>query len=207
MKKFWILSFIFILVFCFAGESTNAARITKDPLVAIFATPYCCDVDIDPCITAAANDANTINLCIGTNCVENACIDDEKACSSGEQCTSGICNVTCQAAGGAIPIAPAGGAIPVGPKATAGADYTLPNFLAVDDPSVVIGRVIKFIVGISGSLALVMFIYGGLLWLFSAGRTAYIDKGRDAMIWSGVGLIVIFGSYIAINFVLSLLEK
>jgi len=39
----------------------------------------------------------------------------------------------------------------------------------VSSPQILIGRVINGILSVVGSLALVMFIYGGLLWMTSAG--------------------------------------
>ena len=85
--------------------------------------------------------------------------------------------------------------------------YNLPNFLGTDDPNEVIGRVVKYIMGFVGTIALLTFMYGGILWLISAGREAYVDKGRDTMVWSAVGLVVVFSSYILIDFVFKLLGQ
>lgn len=79
----------------------------------------------------------------------------------------------------------------------------LPNLLGTDDPNIVIGRIIKFIIGIAGSAALLMFVYGGFLWLISGGRSEYIEKGKKTMMYAIVGLIVIFSSYTAIKLILS----
>ncbi|MCK5416807.1 hypothetical protein KAI92_05270 [Candidatus Parcubacteria bacterium] len=66
----------------------------------------------------------------------------------------------------------------------------------------IIGRVIKAILGLVGSLALLMFIYGGFMWMFSAGNKERVQKGKDVIIWATVGLIVIFTAYAAVRFVL-----
>jgi len=71
----------------------------------------------------------------------------------------------------------------------------LPNLLQASAPSVVIGRITKYMVGLAGTIALIFFIYGGCLWLISAGRPDYVTKGRNAMVWAGIGLVVIFASY------------
>ncbi|MEA3272761.1 MAG: pilin, partial [Patescibacteria group bacterium] len=41
-----------------------------------------------------------------------------------------------------------------------------------------IGKIIKAVLGIVGSIALLMFIYGGFLWLMSGGNEKNITKGR-----------------------------
>jgi hypothetical protein len=74
---------------------------------------------------------------------------------------------------------------------------------AASSPQVLIGRAISAILGLVGSLALLMFIYGGFLWMTSAGNEKNVSKGRDILMWSTIGLIVIFSSYALVKFVLS----
>lgn len=57
------------------------------------------------------------------------------------------------------------------------------------------GRIIKFMLGIVGSLALLMFVYGGVQWLISAGNQDKVKKGRDTLVWAAIGLIVVVASY------------
>lgn len=78
----------------------------------------------------------------------------------------------------------------------------LSNPLGVDSPQLLIGRVINAILGIVGSIALVMFIYGGLTWMISGGSAEKVKKGRDIIVWSAVGLIVIFISYGLVRFLI-----
>lgn len=78
-------------------------------------------------------------------------------------------------------------------------DPNNPNCVGVPE---ILGRVIEAALGIVGSIALIMFIYGGFMWLTSAGNATMVDKGRDAMIWAAIGLGVIFGAYALVHFVL-----
>ena len=78
------------------------------------------------------------------------------------------------------------------------------NFLQTADPNVVIGRVIKYIIGLSGTLALVMFMFGGIQWITSSGNPEKIKKGQNYMLWSAIGLIFTLTAYIFVNFVLKL---
>ncbi len=58
-----------------------------------------------------------------------------------------------------------------------------------------INRVIIAILGIVGALALLMFVWGGLLWMTSAGNADQVKKGRDTLVWASIGLLIIFASY------------
>ncbi len=51
------------------------------------------------------------------------------------------------------------------------------------------------ILGLSGALALFMFVWGGLLWMTSGGNSQRVEKGRSTLVWATIGLLVIFGSY------------
>lgn len=70
-------------------------------------------------------------------------------------------------------------------------------------PQQLIGKVISAALGLVGSLALAMFIFGGFLWMTAAGSPDKVKKGRDVMIWAVLGLIIIFSSYTLVNFVLN----
>lgn len=85
---------------------------------------------------------------------------------------------------------------------------TLNNPLGnLSDPRLIIGQAIRVSLGIIGSLALILFIYGGMIWMMSSGNTEMITKGRNTLLWAVIGLIVVFGSYTIINFVLQNLPR
>lgn len=69
-----------------------------------------------------------------------------------------------------------------------------------------IGFFIQALLGISGSIALAMIVYGGFLWLTAGGNPGRIDSGKQTLIWSVLGLLVIFGANILANFVISTLS-
>jgi len=83
----------------------------------------------------------------------------------------------------------------------------LENPLGTNDPRVIIGNVIKVILGIVGSITLAIFIYGGLLWMTSSGNTERIKRGRDTLVWATIGFMVILGSYTVVNFVIQSITK
>jgi hypothetical protein len=59
-----------------------------------------------------------------------------------------------------------------------------------------------WILSITGSIALAMFIYGGFTFLISGGSSERITKGKTILINSIIGLVIIFTSYLIVNFIL-----
>lgn len=74
------------------------------------------------------------------------------------------------------------------------------------DINTIIGRVISAILGIIGSITLVAFIYGGVLWLTSAGNDGRIKKGLNTMVYAVIGLFIIFAAYAILNTIISALR-
>lgn len=69
-------------------------------------------------------------------------------------------------------------------------------------PQIIIGRVINTVLGIVGSLALLMFVYGGFTWMLAAGNNERVEKGKNILVWATLGLVVIFASYALVEFVI-----
>lgn len=63
----------------------------------------------------------------------------------------------------------------------------------------IIGTVISGALGIVGALTFAMFIWGGWLWLSSAGNTEKIEQGTQTMMWAAVGVVLVFASYIILK--------
>ena len=80
---------------------------------------------------------------------------------------------------------------------------TLPNLLGNKDLPTIIGNIIKAVLGLVGVLALVMFIYGGILWMTSGGSEEQVKKGKDTLVWAVLGLAIVFFSYALSNFVIT----
>ncbi|HNZ86741.1 MAG TPA: pilin [bacterium] len=86
------------------------------------------------------------------------------------------------------------------------ADQTLANPLGnINTFQTLIGKVILGLLGIIGSLSLIMFIYGGFLWIMSGGNEDNVKKGKETLKWAVLGLVVVFASYSILNFILDVL--
>lgn len=66
---------------------------------------------------------------------------------------------------------------------------------SINSPQALIGKIITSVLGIVGSLALLMFVYGGLIWMTSSGNQEKVKQGRDTLMWAAIGLVVIFSAY------------
>jgi len=78
----------------------------------------------------------------------------------------------------------------------------LPNPLGNVTMITIIARVIKFVLGIVGVLALIMIIYGGILWMTSGGNVDQVKKGRNTLVWAILGLAIVFFAYSIVTFVI-----
>ena len=81
------------------------------------------------------------------------------------------------------------------PASPAFAAVGLTDPLGETDVRLIIERVINAAIGISGSLALLMFVYGGILWLTSMGNPTQVEKGKQILIWSVLGMGLIAFAY------------
>ncbi|MBU1130881.1 pilin [Patescibacteria group bacterium] len=73
-------------------------------------------------------------------------------------------------------------------------------------PQQIYGRLIYSFMGLTGIVALLMFILGGFQWMTAGGSPDKIKKGRDTLMWAVLGLIVIFSSYAILRAILETLQ-
>ncbi len=73
-------------------------------------------------------------------------------------------------------------------------NYTLNDMMQV------FVNVSEWILGIVGSLALLMFIYGGVMFLISGGSAEKVTQAKQIIAGAVIGLVIVFTSYIIITF-------
>lgn len=81
---------------------------------------------------------------------------------------------------------------------------SIPNALGETGltPAMLAGRVIQALLGVSGAAALVVFIYGGLMFMLSGGKSERVNTAKAILIYASLGLAIIFASYAILQFVL-----
>jgi len=80
------------------------------------------------------------------------------------------------------------------------------NKLKVTNIQGLIGGVINTLLGILGSIALAMVVYGGLLFMTAMGNAEKKKKSMGILVWAVLGIVIIFSSYAVVNFVLDILR-
>ncbi len=68
-----------------------------------------------------------------------------------------------------------------------------------------IGRLIKYIVGFLGTLALCLIIYSGLRFMLSQGDVEKQEGALKMMLWAGIGIVALLGAYSIASFVFGIL--
>ncbi|MCX6785268.1 MAG: pilin [Candidatus Komeilibacteria bacterium] len=83
------------------------------------------------------------------------------------------------------------------PPAANTPDVKLENPLGagINTPTQLYARIIYSFMGMTGVVALIIFIIGGYQWMTAGGNAEKVKKGLDTIIWAIFGIIVIFASY------------
>lgn len=74
---------------------------------------------------------------------------------------------------------------------------------AVASPQILLGNVINIIMGAVGSLALIMLIFGGISWMTAGGNDEKVKKSIGIIVWSVIGLAVVFLSYAIVKLLIT----
>ena len=96
---------------------------------------------------------------------------------------------------------------PDGADETRPEDVALDNPIGTDRPQELIGRIIRGLLGIVGSLALAVFTYGGFIWMTAAGSPDRVRHGKNTITWAALGLVLIFSSYAITRLIIETLTK
>lgn len=78
-----------------------------------------------------------------------------------------------------------------------GIGVTLPNPLAgsgVTDFPTLIRKISEFITGIVASLAIIMFVWAGILFVTSAGNPGKIEQAKKALLYAIIGVAVVLAA-------------
>ncbi len=70
------------------------------------------------------------------------------------------------------------------------AQIILPNPLYANNFVSLVCGIANYIAGFVGALAVIMFIWAGILFLTSAGNEGQLTKARKAVLWATIGLAI-----------------
>lgn len=76
----------------------------------------------------------------------------------------------------------------------------------LDSIETLAGNLAAVILGISGSIALLMFVIGGFLYIFSGGNPERVTRATKILTSSVIGLALILAAGVIVKFVLQALQ-
>lgn len=88
-------------------------------------------------------------------------------------------------------------------KARAKNELNPMNFTTVPD---LLGRAIGALLAFAGSIALVLYIYAGAMWMMAGGDPGRVGTAKKVIIWTTLGVVVMLGSYIIVREIFGLLK-
>ena len=83
-----------------------------------------------------------------------------------------------------------------------GAVPYLVNPIRCPDFICLLTQIIRIFLGGVAVISTFMFIYGGYVFLTSAGNAEAVKKGKDTLFWASIGIVTVLGSWIIIQYVL-----
>lgn len=64
-------------------------------------------------------------------------------------------------------------------------------------------NIANYLLSFLGSAALLLFIYGGFIWLTAGGNMDYVKKGRDILLNTVYGILIVFCAWEIVNFIIA----
>ncbi|MDD5726668.1 MAG: pilin [Patescibacteria group bacterium] len=59
----------------------------------------------------------------------------------------------------------------------------------------------KWIMGLAGALFLLVFVYGGAMYVASFGKSDYVTKGKKALTRGAIGIVLVMGAWTIVSYV------
>jgi hypothetical protein len=96
-----------------------------------------------------------------------------------------------------------------GPSATssAGSSMSLSDPLGGVGLIGILSRLVKTFLGLTGAIALLVFVYAGVMYMTAGGDDSQVTKAREAMKYAFIGLVLIMGAYALTNFYFMVLTQ
>lgn len=91
------------------------------------------------------------------------------------------------------------------PAGQAGAQGMVVNTYGMEDPlrgmmvPQIVSRVLNWALPMTGSLLLLMFIWGGLQWFMAGGDKSKVEKATKTLTNAAIGMAIIIGAYVIVD--------
>jgi len=88
-----------------------------------------------------------------------------------------------------------------------GISYGTYTGLGTQDIRVTIMKIVRVVLGLVGVIALIIIIYGGYIWMTSAGNPEKIDQAKKILTNAVIGLVIILSAFAIVSFIIRALEE
>lgn len=79
------------------------------------------------------------------------------------------------------------------------AKFTNPLGSGANSLTVIINRIINFMLGLVGVLTLGALIWGGVLYIISLGKDDYIKQAKTIIFWALAGFVIVVLAFVILN--------
>lgn len=69
-------------------------------------------------------------------------------------------------------------------------------------PTDLLSRAINAMIGFMGSIALLLYIYAGFIWMSASGNSDKVTKAKNILVWTSLGIVAMAASYMITRFVI-----
>ena len=73
--------------------------------------------------------------------------------------------------------------------------------LIMTSATTTIANITRGLLGLAGTLTVIMMIYGGVLLMTASGNDKAVGKAKQIIVWTAIGLVLIFSSYAILTFI------
>jgi hypothetical protein len=82
------------------------------------------------------------------------------------------------------------------------AKVKLESPISIKEPGELITNIVNALLGIIGAVAVLMIIYGGIVYMTAAGNEEKIKMGKTVITGAIIGLVISLLAYVIVNFVI-----
>ena len=93
---------------------------------------------------------------------------------------------------------------PENPSGTRFTNFNPLCLFSIEGKGGILGKIVALAFVIAIIIALFFLIYGGIKWITSGGDKAGVEGARNMIVAALVGLVIVFLSYLILNFILGL---
>lgn len=81
------------------------------------------------------------------------------------------------------------------------------NPAKISSPTTLISRAINLMTAFIGSIALLLYVVAGFMWMTASGASEQVDKAKKILVWTTLGVVVMLASYMLTSTLFDLIPK